>query len=1422
MEVYQEPEGDSGVQSYTEPTELLFNTNSRRVDAAESVALKQARGEKDTTSESDEIMDSPSRVSPTSAERADKFFGMYVSDVEKSVEASIAKNEPVDAPKVAEGIKSVKAAATGPYEGHTVEAEVHPQAHLLTDEQKEDFATVSYLQQKSAEVLDEMSYWDGVSDWSAMLLTPDKENIRMAEVADLIGMDYSLKDGINYADFLGRLSTRIRSLPEAEAKKAIDTIVDGWEDILGDNRLTLGLLLTDLTGEYGTDMKTLEAGIGTADQVASALVIPAIVTRLIKSVNLINKATKVKNIKGLSAATHKGLNGGMAEHGVDVEDAVGSLLPVDKIDTLSPGANNEMALENLKEASRVQVHLDEVDRVNSYGLGLTEAEQEASIARKMKAMEEEEGLVAISVVERDSKGFTLTYSTGSSSDAVNADRRVSYTIDDTGAFISDGQAGYNRFDGHITSPNYRFHADRRSLVQIPEQLQGHSALVKDSYHNAMTAAVGHLDNKSYARVDSLLLKGDDSRTVWSRNELLYGVDGVKYTEAEADAYQGVRQVIDHMYHAKDKQIVDGWRAANIKMVQWGADSVPAKLYDEADSAATAFRQANTRTHVIGRQVDEGGFSRVSLDSPSDLDIDWLREEYGKGYKLVRPSNNKLLNAGTDGFEWALVKADDLSVPTIGVLGRHTGYVPRMRKGGNFFVKRATERLIGGKKFSDVPETVRYFDNYKDATLWASRQEDSSSLSVLADGELTAEARDMEYTNISGGIITGARKQTEIPFGLEEQGLKASREDALAGLQVYVNHLAKQMPYGMYRMGLRQKWENTARELGAINKNTVGGFDEIVTHLDTKHPAYGFLKDAHNQVSLVSGVPTDAERAARATSEGIAHWLDRSGTLGNRIAAHLHGKNISAEVSGKLRGATFHTLLGAYNPAQYLVQASGALIALSINPLHATKAIGQSLAFQVLDRMVAKNPANLDEYLKAMDKLGIDSDGYRLWNKSGLKQTITSSNIDYESLWSDLPYDAGVIRKVLGNDTFFFKSGELVSARISFATAYNRWKSLNKGKEVGESDLIDILARTEQYRLNMSKANTAKFQTGMASIPTQFQQVNTKFMEKLLGTGELTAAEKGRMLAGQTAFFGAIGIPLVGYIAPVFMEALGITAETKTEEELTVIRNGALTWAFNDYMDINSVITGRMTLGGDIVKKVFDTLSEPVVGVEILAGPSYSIYEKGQHAVFNIWTAMNADFSAEGLDVNKMAMVSKIVAESAALFAPPVANTLKAWDMTHSPFYKNRAGKPIFEWTDMNTQTAVFQALGFSTTAAQDFYEINNRHGGMIPASNRNMDAKRIVYIMNQLGGDDKNGNKEAVLYAMSLIDRKYKGKDRKKLRKQVSNLLKSPDDAWGKSLEGLFKEWDSELSTSFGDTVRMANAKTNPTVAREMKQRGMR
>jgi len=257
------------------------------------------------------------------------------------------------------------------------------------------------------------------------------------------------------------------------------------------------------------------------------------------------------------------------------------------------------------------------------------------------------------------------------------------------------------------------------------------------------------------------------------------------------------------------------------------------------------------------------------------------------------------------------------------------------------------------------------------------------------------------------------------------------------------------------------------------------------------------------------------------------------------------------------------------------------------------------------------------------------------------------------------------------------------------------------------------------------------------------------------------------------------------------------------------------------MDINAIVTGRITLGSDILFDTWSTASENSNMIEMGLGATGSLWEKGLNVLHQVTTAFNAEiYNEEDLDVNKTLHVTEVLLKSLAPFAGSVNNLMKSYDMSHSKFYRNKDGKPIFEWYDNNAQTILAQAAGLSPIAPHHYYEVNARHGGGIPKSNRNIDAKRIVLIMNQLGHVEDHDATENRLIALNVLLTKYTGEDKKKLTAQVLNMLKNPKDVWAKGTVDLIADHSSALSRDFSSTVKMGRAITSPKIASVLDEAG--
>ncbi len=1457
-----EPLPPVGTYSYSEVLAATQDTNRRQLDALNYAARASAYGTDPVEIYQSTLAD-PNYDANNRSQRFLESLGAVAEEAQPAIQQDVASGQDTGAASsfkqsidyifqgivpaygVARLIESDKQRTIPDLKSTSKEAMLEARAYVesipssssLSTQEKDDVAFLKYVENLTAKVADDIGWNKGtVSDFLGYMVP--QENIRYEEVADILGIDYKPMDSIDYRDFLGRMSAYVRSEAPDKRQELVETLISAWPEIHGNNRIALVDTLNIISGKEDPydDLRSLDNHLERVDQATLGFgTIGKIIGGGMKALNTIRSTTKLKNVEAVTDIVTQGSRGYLKDSNISPMDASSVLNPMESTNTLIKGTDNTYATEAGNLQKEVDIYLDSVERINNFGLGLKEEEMAAYRDRVVTDLEAKEGIYGVTVEPIDDVSFSVSYRTKGQSGSTVVTQP--YELDAVGGFVSKGGEGHINIDLKATSPVFRFVSDRKELVQLPEQIQFQGNIVQSMYDEAIRAALKpngkKLSRKEMKSLEHALIKGDEFKDdrginvgkVFTRDELTKeGIEGVVLNDRAAEAYESVRKVMDHLHMAKNKEIIDLWNARGIKTINWFDTQAPVRVYEEATDAMTAFRTANTRTHWIG----ETDGSIKTLKDSSELTDSLLAQKYAAGYRLVRAAENKFLKANDTAVEWAFVRADDIKAPGGLVLNYRTGYIPRIKKDAFYFVKENAEVNIGGKNFP-MTKTVRYFDSYIEASKFTDELNKLTpgKYKVLADRELSHSDLDREFINISGGLFTGKRSEG-VPFGLEKG--EGVRQDVLGSMQRYVRNLSRNVPMSMYRAGLQQRWLNHAKDVGALSKSYSGSFEDAIhaNNLDIHGDSSAFLVDAHRQISFLTGVRTEDELQALARQRQIAKRLE----VGTNGANFLSRRILNSSPDGlitTLRGVNFHLLLGLYNPAQFPIQASGAFVAMSIHPVQGLKAVGQMLAYGLLDATLG-NPAQKAKALKLMRDKGFDVDGYEAWSKSGLRESIIKSNLDYNSLFTDMPYDAGLLNKILANSTFFHKSGELVSARVAFATAFNVWRETNKGAEVTNDALKAIIAKAETFRLNMTRANTAQFQKGILSLPTQFQQVNTKFFEKLLGKGELTSAQKTRLIAGQAALFGMAGIPLAKSLFPHFVDMYNqlVPEESRLDAlnadpaTLNAWQNGMLAWMIQDYMDIESVITGRMALGQDFIENLFGLFTEQVVLSDVVLGPASTLWQGIDSSLMRTITALTYVHTAEDNTPEDYAAVAGILGDSLLDIPATTRNMMKAYDMTHSQFFRDKKGRPVFEWEDLNTQTIIAQSLGFSSQEVADWYELNYRNLGAVPKSVHGKDSDRIVKFLVDMHSESDETNARRHAMAINAILSKYsKYQDRVDLIKEVDTKIKDPSNPWGKLMLNVINDWESDLQAGLSEIHAKMKTKVSPEVARQFAEKGM-
>lgn len=1436
--VYSEGEPDTKQQKFSWIEEITKpnDTNRRNVDALNEAARASALG-RDPVIAFQSVKQSLDYDPDARAEMFLRNTGESLAQIQNELLLKAQEGVPVAKTLADNGITPLQSSSSDAMAAAKSYVVSIPSSKQLTPKERDDVAFLKYLDFMTAKVADDIGLnMHTVSDIGGYLVP--QENLRYSQVADVLGIDYNAMDYVDYADFLGRTSAYIRSEAPEKRQQLVETLISAWPEIRGNNRLALVDFLSTI-GEGADNFRHIESGIERVDQatLGYGLASGKFITGALRTLNVIRTASKLKNVEAVADAVTMGAKGVLKEAGVEPIEALATLDPSAHINTLVKGADNTYATEVSHLQRDVDIYLDAADRVNSYGLGLNENEKLLARDRAVDNLLKQGSISDVKATAIDEKTFQLSFSREDSNGGPNVKftTKASYVKDDVGGFVSVAGEGHTALDAKLTSPNFRFISDRDTLIQAPEQLQYQGAAIQSLYDDAVNAALKTLSRNEVKTLDFVLSKGDEFvdelgnnvGKLFTRDEaVVQGIEGVKLTEKQYQAYTDVRKVVDHLHYAKDKEIKDLWKSKNIKVVDWAGEQAPAKSYETANDAVKGFNMASTRSHWIA--VD-GGPTKAFKEA-TELTPEIAEEMYARGFKLVKSAEGRMLKDGNSNVEWAFVEKAKIREPSGMVLNYRTGYMPKIKKDAFYFVKELHDVTVGGTHYPNgLKKTVRYFDNHGDATTYADslNKLNPDKYVVLADREMSYGTLNDEFINISGGLFTGKRSEG-VPFGLA--GQSGTRADSLEGLQRYISNIARNAPMSLYREGIEQRWLNHAKDLKALPSDYNGSFSEAVhpQHLAIDNPSAAFLKDSHAQISFFTGVRTEAEREMLAKQRLLARSLERVPIVGKPLSRKVLNSSLEGAV-GTLRGVSFNMMLGMYNPAQFLIQASGGLVALSINPIHGAKAISQLPMFSAIDVMLS-NPVEKANVIKKLRSAGFDLDGYEIWDKSGIRESIVKSNLDYHSLWSDKPYNANFLQKILSNSTVAFKQGELVSARLAFATAFNHWKALNPEKAVDMLATKAILARTEIYRLNMSKVNSAGFQKGLMSLPTQYQQVNTKFFEKLIGRGELTKPEKTRLIATQAALFGAAGVPLMSTIMPHVLDMINffrpegakINAENTDPATLNAIYNGGLAWVLNDYMDIESVITGRMSLGQDFIENLFGTITGQVDIPDFVLGPFSSIWGGVKHGVERTMTALTTVMSGDDAKTEDFAAVGQILARSVLEIPSSTRNLYKAYDMTHSEFFKNKAGRPVAEWGDLNTQTIVAQALGFSPQEVTDYYELNSRAGGNIPKSVVSGEADRIVRMLADMANSPDEQQARWNAMAANAIFTKYKRQeDRIVLINEIKTKLSEPTNAWGTLMNKVLVDWQSELNSGLAEIHKQSKEQSSPAVARKLASVGM-
>lgn len=231
----------------------------------------------------------------------------------------------------------------------------------------------------------------------------------------------------------------------------------------------------------------------------------------------------------------------------------------------------------------------------------------------------------------------------------------------------------------------------------------------------------------------------------------------------------------------------------------------------------------------------------------------------------------------------------------------------------------------------------------------------------------------------------------------------------------------------------------------------------------------------------------------------------------------------------MRGMAAHFKLGMFNPNQLIKQMNTWATIMGIEgPVRASQ--GAAAAYMYHLTSWNRSPGVLNSMSKIVEKFGWKPGEYHefvdLIDNSGFG-TVAGDHAYRDNAWSGGVFSNGASRFLSLGDSFFTE-GERNIRYGAMATAYRKFRDAHPTGALSDADKEEILQRARLLNVNMDRAANSLWQSGLSSIPLQFQTYALRTAELMWGK-RLTRIEKTRLFATYSTLYGLpIGSTLWGF------------------------------------------------------------------------------------------------------------------------------------------------------------------------------------------------------------------------------------------------------------------------------------------------------
>lgn len=746
--------------------------------------------------------------------------------------------------------------------------------------------------------------------------------------------------------------------------------------------------------------------------------------------------------------------------------------------------------------------------------------------------------------------------------------------------------------------------------------------------NFVRPSIERLSKADKVALNDVLVLGDKEGKVFSEVELA----GQGLSLKAREAYYKVRALRDVMWQVRND-------AAVKSMIKRGFVQLNTGIKFEDGSNSVFAKPTSPKENSVVFIVDSNETQRASAK--------WLEEADSKGYVFYEVAEPVLID-GKYRKTLAFKKGafDSQKIDT--VIPYRAGEYRRIYSDEYFVKIRSTNEIDG--VLEDVVSTHRTATNVGDANKYAKAlstardlhkagkltMEEASRLmqpygwqpediiKSLDEGRFGADFKvevkfnrmDDDYINEAIGLSTNfsSKRGDKIPsvFGHDTINTVSPLDSVAAeiGNTAYVASVTEWRESNVIR------WFNTFSEELPANVRTMNPDAAFLYMLNNKGQYVGLGKrgavaeKVQDYIISQMNIPTKEEKTYLGFMKIISESIE-TGIGGKPILKVGAALRATKDYPTWARTISFHSFF-AFNPVQFFMQGMNAFNAVAISPVHGIKSARASSLYAMA--LMSDQESIWRQFAKVnkLTSLGLGMDEEEFVAViSSIRRSGLLDGINTTSLYGAETGKYGIsnrITRTVGNIAATpFNSGEGYSRLVSFDIARREFIGANPGVAWWTDDnLASILKRQDDLTQNMTRANTAEWQRGWKSIPTQFIQYQVKLMmnvvQSLLGnTRTFTQPEAIRLLLTHTLVMGSAG----SFLWPFRDLLTGVIPEDMPEEQRLYVQQGVVAGL------IGSITEGeaKLAIGSrfntfkyyeDIVKGILDPQKS---FMEVAAGPS---------------------------------------------------------------------------------------------------------------------------------------------------------------------------------------------------------------------------